>query len=174
MHLYLIGYRGSGKSTVGRILAEHLGRPWIDLDEAIGRSSGLSIREIFETQGEDAFRRLESQELMKLAGLPPAVIALGGGTCESPANRMWLKQSGKCIWLRAEAGTLKQRIAADPQSEAARPALTGAGRLAEVDAVLERRHSNYAACADFTLDVDRSTPRSIAEQIVSWLGFADK
>src|SRR6266567_1717423 len=98
-NLYLIGYRGTGKSSVAHLLAEKLGWPWLDMDELLESRSGLSIREIFSNEGEAGFREREVALLQEVSRLQRHVIATGGGIVLSATNRRLLRESGRAIWL---------------------------------------------------------------------------
>ena len=104
--LFLIGLRGSGKTTVGRILAERLALPFRDADVELESHAGRSIRDIFAVDGETAFRDLEERNLIELIDLGPAVIATGGGVVLREANRVRMKNAGKVVWLTADAGAV--------------------------------------------------------------------
>src|SRR5262245_722959 len=112
--IFLIGLRGSGKTTIGRAMAERLGLPFRDADADLEARSGRSIRDIFSTDGEAAFRDLEEQTLVDLIARGPAVIATGGGVVLREANRARLRAAGKVIWLTAAPDVLWQRTQADP------------------------------------------------------------
>lgn len=174
MHLYLLGLRGVGKSTIGKLVADRLERPFLDLDRLIEQTAGQSISELFRARGELFFRELEARSLEILAealisGQAAAgVVALGGGTCERPANREWIRRSGRGVWLQAPVDVLVRRIKQDGKSKGQRPALTGLGSRAELEALGTQRAANYAACADFTLDTDGLGPAEAAEKIVDW------
>jgi len=159
-HLYLTGYRGSGKTTVGRMLAESLGRNCIDLDDEIERTAAATIREIFAKVGEAGFRDLESAALQRCAAEKPAVISLGGGAILRPSNRDRIHQTGVCVWLQIDADTVLQRLAADASTADRRPSLTGLPPRAEVQSLLEQRRPLYHQTADFAIDV---VGRSIAD-----------
>ena len=168
MNLFLIGYRGSGKSTVAQLVAREIGLPWLDADAALEQRAGRTIREIFAESGEEAFRDLESAELAKLAAGPAHVVALGGGAVLRQENQQLIKRSGKVAWLRARPETLLARIEADVTTAQRRPNLTDAGGLAEVEQLLAVRTPVYAACADFVVDVDDLSPAAAAAAIVLW------
>jgi shikimate kinase len=97
--MFLTGFMASGKTAVGGILAELLGRPFIDLDGEVERHSGMTIRQIFDCRGEAFFRQVESEALARLPSHPAAVVATGGGTMMAPANRRLLRESGVSFWL---------------------------------------------------------------------------
>src|ERR1700730_14679962 len=111
MSIVLIGYRGSGKTTIGRKLADGLWKPFADVDELIVGKAGKSIKEIFEQDGEPAFRDLEEQAVAQACGLSEHVIALGGGSVLRESNRATIGQSGhKVIYLKCDAAELHRRI----------------------------------------------------------------
>lgn len=142
-HLYLTGYRGSGKSSVGRELARRLNRPAIDLDDEIERAAGCTIREIFATAGETGFRDWETRTLQQVVGRPPAVIALGGGAVLKAENREQIARSGLTVWLQIDAQTVCQRLQDDASTTDRRPALTRLPQQQEVAQLLEQRQPLY-------------------------------
>ena len=166
--LALIGYRGTGKSTVGRMLADHLNRPFLDADLEIESRAGRSISSIFTECGEPGFRDWEERTLVDLAGaFPDAILATGGGAILRPSNRALLARFGLVVWLRAEPAELARRIEADQASAASRPALTAAGTVAEIAQVCNARQALYAAAADAAVDTQGKTPAEVAEQILA-------
>ena len=167
MNIFLIGYRGSGKTTVARALAGRLGWNWLDADAELERRAGKSIREIFAESGEQAFRDLESAVVADLAGLDRHILALGGGAVMRPENRQALAGRGKVVWLRAPAETLAARIAADPTTAARRPNLTGQGGLDEIRQLLAEREPIYQACADLAVDAAGDSPENMAQQVAA-------
>ena len=169
MNLYLIGYRGSGKTTVAAELARLLGWKWLDADDEIERRAGKSIKEIFATWGEPAFRDLEVAVIADLSKLTSHVIALGGGAVLREESRHDIRNFGKVVWLEAAAEILFQRISGDACTAERRPNLTAAGGLAEIERLLALRAPVYAACADLTLAAGGATPTELATQIADWL-----
>ena len=165
--LVLIGYRGTGKSTVGRILAESLGRPFLDSDREIEARAGRSIRSIFTESGEAEFRDIEERTLAEvMAEIPGAVLATGGGAVLRPANREGLRRFGFVAWLTAGPAELARRLEADRLGRAGRPALTAAGTLDEIAEVLAVRSPIYAELADAVIATDGKEPRLVAEAIL--------
>lgn len=167
-HLHLIGSRGSGKSTVGRVLAARLGRAFVDADVVLEADAGLSIADIFAAEGEGGFRDRETATLRKLAAGSPAVIATGGGIVLRPENRDLLRSSGFVVWLTADPELLWNRIAYDPNTAARRPNLTAAGGLAEVRQLLAAREPLYRDTAHFVVDAARSPEEVAADILPEW------
>jgi shikimate kinase len=166
MNLFLIGYRGSGKTTVAAALAERLGWSWVDADAELERRAGKTISQIFEEQGEGAFRDLESAVLADLAAGDRQIVALGGGAVLREENQTALAGRGKIIWLKAPPEVLLARMMADQTTAARRPNLTREGGLAEIRTLLAQRTPLYSACADLAVDANDRSPAEIARQIV--------
>ncbi|WP_165231273.1 shikimate kinase [Aquisphaera insulae] len=166
--LVLVGYRGTGKSTVGRIIAGRLGRAFVEVDSEIELRAGRSIRSIFEQDGEPFFRDLEAAVVLDLVERNPgAVLGTGGGTVLREANREHLRRHGSVVWLRVEPSELARRIQADANSHATRPGLTAAGPVAEIPAVLAARTPAYQAIADHEVDAQAGPPDLIADRILA-------
>ena len=162
MSLVLIGYRGCGKTTVGRKLADRLWQPFADTDEIVMKTAGKPIRDIFAQDGEAGFRELELAAVREVAQLQEHVIAVGGGALERGENRDALKAGGhKLIYLRCEPAELHRRIAADPASADTRPDLTPGGGPEEIVTVLAQREPTYRAAAGAELDVTRLSPDEV-------------
>jgi len=175
MKVYLIGYRGSGKTTVGRLLSEQLGWAFIDTDAEIESSAGIEIRKLFEESGEETFRQLETKAIQNTIDLKQTVISLGGGACQKQENQELINRPGSnAIWLTGDAETLWQRISDDGIANEKRPNLTGLEGLEEVKQLLDRRHENYAACADYKIDTRELPPDQVAAEIAKWLQTVDK
>lgn len=161
MSVALIGYRGSGKSTVGKRLADQLWHKFVDTDDLVVKKAGKDIRSIFESMGEKGFRELEAKVVAEVCKLPDHVIALGGGAVLREENRKALKDAGmKVIYLRCEAEELARRIEADPQSAASRPGLTPhGGGIDEVRKLLVEREPIYRSVMTGELDVTHLSPQ---------------
>lgn len=156
-NIILIGMMGSGKTTVGKVLADVLGFNFIDLDEFIVQSEGTEIADIFARHGEGYFRKLESDALQALEGYQDAVISTGGGIIKNEANIALLKKIGAVIYLCAPADVLYERIKGD----AGRPLLKTGVEFAKM---LEERENGYLQ-ADFTIDATKH-PQEVAREIV--------
>ena len=164
MSIVLIGYRGSGKTTIGQKLADRLWQTLVDTDQLIVKRAGKSIKDIFQQNGEQHFRELESHVVQESLKLQDVVISLGGGAVLREENRQAIKDSGhKVIYLRCEAETLYQRIQADTTTSLMRPNLTQFTGLEEIEKVLVEREPIYRALMSAELDV---TNLSVDEAVV--------
>lgn len=166
MVITLIGYRGTGKSTLAAPLARRLGWEWIDADVELERRAGRSIKEIFATDGEPEFRRLERELLAELLKRDRLVIAAGGGAILNEATRAEMKVAGPVIWLRASADTIERRLATDPTTGQRRPNLTNSGGREEIERLLAIREPLYRQCATITLDADKTAAEQLLDQVV--------
>ncbi|MBC7783313.1 MAG: shikimate kinase [Burkholderiales bacterium] len=175
MGVILLGYRGSGKTSVGRRLAAALATEFVDIDEAIVRAAGKSIRDIFMEEGESGFRDRETlainDALRRGAGvisprvISPRIISLGGGAVLREENRRLIIGSDyRRIYLRCDPQTLFQRIHADPATAASRPALTTlGGGIEEIRTLLDSRELLYREVATDEIDV---TDLSVEEVVL--------
>jgi shikimate kinase len=165
--LFLIGYRGSGKSTVARHLARLWGCVAADSDDAIEEASGRSIRELFE-ESESAFRELERRIVALMCVGGPMVASLGGGAILDPTTRARLREAGHVVWLTATPEVLAERLKADESSASRRPGLTPLGLVEEIEGVLAERTPLYRESADVEIDTVGKEPEEIAEEIARW------
>jgi len=168
-HIVLIGPRGCGKTTVGRLLARRLHCDFVDTDELVEQAAGKSIAQIFAEAGETAFRRLERRAIDQSLNRRRCVIAVGGGAVLDEANRAALRAAGVCFFLTAPAQELHRRLSADPRSGSTRPPLTELPPSAEIERVLADRQPLYEAMADYVIETAGRTPQQVADQIVRHL-----
>jgi shikimate kinase len=169
--VFLIGYRGSGKSTVGRILADRLRWAFLDADAVLEERHARTIRDIFAAEGEAGFREKEAAVLAELGGQTDTVIATGGGAVLREENRRLLRRHGFVAWLDADPQTLLARIQADPTTAVRRPDLAGGG-LAEIEQLLAIRKPLYRACADAAVPSGALSPEQAADAILAaWRTF---
>ena len=171
--VFLIGYRGTGKSSIARHLAELMQLDWIDSDDLVEQRAGKSIAEIFGTDGEAGFRDVEQQVVAEICAGPANVVALGGGAVLREATRERLASAGPSVWLTALPETIAQRLAADSSSNQRRPSLTDRGLLGEIEQVLADREPIYRECATLVVDTEARTPLEVAEQIARQLANLD-
>ena len=173
--MVLVGARGCGKTTVAKELAALLHGEARDLDDLIESTVGRSISEIFATDGETFFRRLESQAMNEAfrdyatAKTAVCVLSLGGGAVLAQENQRLLREQATVIWLQADAATLVERIAADVTSINRRPALTEFPLSEEVAHLLASREPVYESVADLVVNTEAQTPINIANSIVKQL-----
>lgn len=167
----LIGLRGSGKSTVGPVVARALGLPFADLDPLTATQLNCSnASDAFRSHGENAFRAAEIRALRELLNATPAIIGLGGGTPTAPGFLDLIGPAPRdsvIVYLRAKASTLRERLAATDVTT--RPSLTGKGTLTEIEDVLHARHGLYQSLCDLAIDVDDQTTTQTAAAITAWL-----
>jgi shikimate kinase len=170
--LALVGYRGTGKTTVGRILAERLDWRFADADHEVESRAGRPIARIFAEDGEAAFRDLEERVVADLAAMPETVIATGGGAILRATNREALRSVGFVAWLTADAATLERRLGLEPHRVATRPALTASGTLGEIAEVLAARVPLYREVADLEVGTAGRSCREVAEAVLRAFGVA--
>jgi shikimate kinase len=164
MNIVLIGYRGTGKSVIGRLLSRRLAMPYIGMDEEIVRRAGMPVPEIVASEGWPGFRDRESALARELAERDNIIIDTGGGVIERSENIVALQKNGCIIWLRANVSTIVSRIQDDTQ----RPSLVaGKTFTEEVAEVLERRTPLYQAASRYEIETDPHTPEQIVARIVA-------
>jgi shikimate kinase len=168
-NVLLIGYRGTGKTTVARLLAALLGWDWADSDQVLEKKHGRSIKTIFVEEGESGFRDKEATVLAELCRGTRQVIATGGGAILRPDNRVLMKQSGFVVWLTADAVTIHARLQADPTTAGSRPELTNRAALDEIRQLLAEREPLYRTLADLEIDAARLRPEDVAGEILKRL-----
>ena len=165
--LFLVGYRGTGKSAVGRHLAAALGWSFADADALIEAAAGRSIADLFRDVGESGFRERESAVLAALCRAENHVVATGGGVVLRQANRDLLKGSGYVAWLTATPEMIWSRLQSDPATAARRPNLTASGGLQEVLDLLAVREPLYREVADAAFPTDDRSPEQVADAILA-------
>ena len=164
MNIVLIGYRGTGKSTVGKVVAARLSRPLLSTDAEVVRRAGQSIPQIIAQYGWDHFRDIESQVCQELATRDGLVIDTGGGAILRSQNVDALKKTGTLFWLTASVETITKRIGGDTQ----RPSLTGTKSfLEEIQDVLRERTPKYQMAADHLIATDGRSIAQIADEILA-------
>ena len=161
--VFLIGARGAGKTSVGRLLARTLGCHFYDTDALICDEAGCTVAEIIERFGWDDFRRRESRALVRAAqdGCAGRVVSTGGGMVLDENNRNFMRSSGLVIFLTAPADVLFERLSRSNDA-GQRPALTGMGLLPEIQRVLAEREHLYRATAHNCLDASAPLPKIVA------------
>jgi shikimate kinase len=166
MNVVLIGYRGTGKSTVGKTVAARLARVLVSTDAEIVKLVGQSIPEIVEIHGWEYFRDLETKVCEELAGRTGLVLDTGGGAILRSRNVEVFKETGRLFWLTASVSTITERIGQDSQ----RPSLTGVKSfLDEIQDVLRERTPKYQAAADYVIATDGKSVTQVADEILARL-----
>lgn len=164
MIISLIGYRGSGKTSVADALAQRLDCMWADADQILEEVAECSIREIFEHGGERRFRRIERAVIARMTRFPRLILATGGGAILNRETRRRLRRSGPVVWLTADVDTLAHRIAADTSTAERRPNLTTGG-VAEIQSLLKTREPLYRQTASFSVSTANRNIDEIADDI---------
>jgi shikimate kinase len=163
----LVGYRGSGKSTVGRILAENLGFEFVDADDLLEMRAKKTIPEIVDGEGWEGFRRRELDLWRELAGRRGLVVAAGGGAVTSPEVREIMARAGLVVWLKARAGTIARRIKNDEKAGFVRPPLRHNDAAREAEEMLREREPLYRDAAHAAVETDKLGPGEAAAEIES-------
>jgi shikimate kinase len=166
MIVTLIGYRGTGKTSVAPPLAARLGFDVIDADAEIERRAGRTIRDIFADEGEAGFRARERGVMAESLAKSRLVIAAGGGVVLNPDTRTAMRAAGPVVWLRASVDTIERQIAADATTGHRRPNLTAGGGRGEIEEMLKLREPIYHDCATITVDIDGRSIAAIVEEIL--------
>ncbi len=165
--IILTGFRATGKSLVGRILAKNMSLDFLDTDNLFVKQTGVTLAEFIEKYGWDEFRILEEKILFFLSKMSGVVIATGGGAILHGHAWAALRGNGEgvSIWLRAEIATIINRLAEDKGSTRQRPSLTGECCLTETKTLVEQRQPLYDAGSDMSFDTDRLSPSELADKI---------
>ena len=167
MNIVLIGFRGTGKSTVGRLLAKRLERDFIDSDNQIESSTGKTIKSIFEDDGEEGFRKIEADVIAKLSKADNKVISAGGGAVLKEENVNNLKNNGFLVLLEATPEIIHSRIAQDKKTTQQRPSLTDKKPLDEIKHLIAEREPAYKSAADFTINTSCISCEDIVNEIIT-------
>ncbi len=167
MVITLIGYRGTGKSTVAAPLASRLGWEWADADTVIETAVGKSIRDIFHQDGEDVFRKYEREALLALLCRHNLVIAAGGGAILNEQTRSDMRAAGPVVWLTAAVDTIVSRLQDDATTGDRRPDLTASGGRQEIEELLAIREPLYRECAEVIIETEGRNVDTIVDDIMT-------
>jgi shikimate kinase len=159
MNIYLIGMMGSGKSTLGKSLSEKIQKPFIDLDSEIEQTGGKSISEIFDIDGEEQFRKIETKQLKQYS---ESIVACGGGIVLNDDNRKFINENGIAILLLASMGELAQRLSSSNN----RPLLAEDNMKEALTKLWLERQLDYLDTANFTIKTDGKNPAQLTEEIL--------
>ncbi|MBA4396463.1 MAG: shikimate kinase [Syntrophus sp. (in: bacteria)] len=171
MNIVLIGYRGTGKTAVGRLLADRLCLAFYDADELVEQRGGQTIREMVAAKGWEFFREREQDCIRELSGIDGAVIATGGGAVLDPENVRLLKRKGRLIWLVADVQTVIVRMQEDANNQQRRPSLTGSAPADETETVMAARAPFYREAADLRIDTSGKSLDEIVDVIYLEVGL---
>jgi len=164
MNIVLIGYRGTGKSSVARMLSKKLIMSVFNMDDEITKKAGMSIPEIVEKFGWDSFRDMESEIAEQVSNLDNHIIDTGGGVILRDKNVKNLRKNSKVFWLKADITTIVERI----KHGTHRPSLTdGKSFVDEIEEVLTQRKEKYEKAANYIIDTSKLSPSDVAKKIVS-------
>jgi shikimate kinase len=169
LNIFLIGFRGTGKTTIGKIISRMLDREFIDADEYLEQKEGKTVKDIFDEGGEKLFREMESRVIAELCLLDNKIIATGGGVILREENVKKLKKNGVLILLTADVDTIYKRIYRDKLTQQKRPSLTDRNGYQEIEYLLEYRNPFYDKAADFVLNTDSMSVNDAARRIVNFI-----
>lgn len=161
-NLVLIGFMGTGKSTIAKTLKKKLGMEVVEMDQLIAQREGMSISKIFEIYGEEYFRDLETNLLIEMQSKSNAVISCGGGTPMRERNVVEMKKNGKVILLTAEPKTILKRV----KDNHDRPLLENNKNISYIEEMLEKRRPKYEAAADIIVKTDEKSASAICQEII--------
>lgn len=166
MNIVLIGYRCSGKSVVGKIVAKNAGLRWVDTDQLLEKKVGCSIGRYVAENGWERFRMVEKMIIRSVSGQDRQVIATGGGAVLDWENVCFLSDGGWVVWLQAGVSTIRARMMLDEASGDVRPGLVKENPLHEIEQVLKQRTPLYDRASDFTVNTDQKSPQTVSMEIL--------
>ena len=169
LNLYLVGYRCTGKTSVGRLLAETLAWTFVDMDHELIAEAGIPIEEIVDSRGWKYFREHEGKLLQRLSQATKQVISTGGGVVTVPENIAIMRGSGKVVWLHASPATIAARMEADRNTAGQRPPLHGSDSVVEIEEVLAERLPLYDEAMHLQVETDSLSLEEVTESILRWL-----
>ncbi|MCE7912359.1 MAG: shikimate kinase [Candidatus Brocadia sp.] len=169
LNIFLIGFRGTGKTTIGKLLAQRLDKEFIDTDEYLEQKQGKTIKDLFREGGEPLFRDIEAQTIAEVCRPDNRVIATGGGVILREENVRRLRKNGIIILLDADADTLYKRIHDNAQTQQKRPSLTSLNAYEEIEYLLAYRRPLYDRIADFVINTASLSKHDAVNKILSFL-----
>jgi shikimate kinase len=167
VNIILIGYRCSGKTSVGKRLARKQGWSFVDTDDRLTEKAGRSVKDIVEESGWEGFRRMEWEVVQAVCEQDNTVIATGGGAVLDPDSVAAMQKSGRVVWLKVSPQTAKQRMTQDRHTDEFRPSLTSQGLYDEIAAVLAERAPLYEQAMDVSIDTDNKAIDEIVDEIIN-------
>lgn len=174
MNIVLIGYRGSGKSVVGRRLADRLKMTFVDTDDLIEERQGIPITDIVKSRGWGHFRKLENIAIEEISKKDRLIIAAGGGAVLNTDNVEALRRNGAIIWLKADRQILLKRMNQDPGTGTRRPSLTGKGTSEELKEIMSLREPIYEKASEIQIDTSTLDVEAVVERILAILNEKEK
>ncbi len=165
MKFFLIGYRCTGKTIIGKIFADRLNYKFLDMDQIIEQQTGSTISNLVEAHGWDYFRKIEKGILSNTIKMEDIVISTGGGIITDSENLIFLNKNGYTIWLDADIQTILSRLNSDPSTQSSRPSLTSKDLIKETEELLNTRRPLYAKTADLKIKTDLLSPEEIVTLI---------
>ena len=160
-NIFLIGFMGTGKSTVASYYSKMYGTKIVEMDELLASRVGMSIKEIFAEKGEEYFRNLETEFLKGLGSQSDRIVSCGGGAVLRKENVKLMKEQGSVVWLTASAGEVLKRVKDDEE----RPLLKGRKNIEAIRELMEERYPRYEAAADIVVDTDGKSAEEICIEI---------
>ncbi|MBU1172484.1 MAG: shikimate kinase [Proteobacteria bacterium] len=170
-NIYLTGYRCTGKTSIGKMLAGKMAFDFVDADEWLVNDAGMSVARIVEQFGWDDFRNRESAILKKISAGKNQVVATGGGVILRDNNRSIMKETGTVVWLKASVSTIAARMDGDEKTQGQRPGLTDKGAILEIEETLIKRIPMYKQAMDFSVDTDGKDLDDICHVILNEMGI---
>ena len=161
-HIYLIGFMGTGKTTISHKLQQLTQAEEIDMDAWIVKKNGMSINDMFEKYGETYFRDRETDAVREIAGYAPAIVSCGGGAVLRDENTKMMKESGRIVLLTATPETVYERV----KDSTDRPLLNGNMNVEHIASLMEKRRELYANACDIKVATDGKSPDEIADEIL--------
>jgi len=172
-NVFLIGFRCTGKTSVGQMLSTRLGWGFVDTDSLLVSENGLSIKEIVGSHGWETFRKMEQAVVEQVCMLHHRVVATGGGVVLNDANVKLMKSNGRLVWLKATPKTIKARMMQDQDTEVFRPSLTAKDSFSEIEETLTERNPIYNSAMDFDVQTDGRRIDEISDTILRQLRVLD-
>lgn len=169
MNLYLVGYRCTGKTSVGGLLSAALGWIFVDMDKELAVQANMAIQEIVASRGWQHFRELECRLLQSLSHESKQIVATGGGIVTTAANITLMQGSGKVVWLHASPAAIAERMAADSSTPSQRPPLHGEDAVSEIQEVFNERLPLYEQAMHYRVETDNLSLEEVAERVLRWL-----
>lgn len=168
MNLYLVGYRCTGKTSVGRLLAKAMAWTFVDMDHELVTEAGMPIEEMVDSRGWKYFREREGKLLQRLSQVKKQVISTGGGVVTVPENIAIMRDRGKIVWLHASPDTIAARMEADRTTAGQRPPLHGNDSVVEIEEVLAERLPLYDEAMHLQVETDDLSLKEVSESILRW------